>query len=368
MARILCTVTNDLSQDQRMIRICSTLQAAGYEVTLVGRQRQNSLALRSHSFQQYRLPCYFDAGKFFYLEYNLRLLWYLWRNPVDIVNAVDLDTLLPAYLISRIRRGTTCVYDAHEYFTEVPEVTRRPAIQRIWSTLANWIIPQLEYAYTVGPALARIFSERYSTSFGVVRNVPVRRQAPEKRSPSSKVLLYQGMLNEGRGLETAIRAMKLLPEEFRLILVGSGDVEQELKQLAIEEQVDGRVEFTGFVTPDQLPSYTNQAWLGLNLLENTGLSYYYSLANKAFDYIQSNVPSVQMAYPEYVALQEEYGCFVLLDQLEPQELAEHILHLAANEAVYQQLVENNRAAAQDLCWEHEQQRLLDIYQEVAASR
>ena len=174
------------------------------------------------------------------------------------------------------------------------------------------------------------------------------------------------MLNEGRGLETAIRAMKLLPEDFRLILVGSGDVEQELKQLAIEEQVDGRVEFTGFVTPDQLPSYTNQAWLGLNLLENTGLSYYYSLANKAFDYIQSNVPSVQMAYPEYVALQEEYNCFVLLDQLEPLELAGRILQLAADQISYQQLIENNKAAAQDLCWENEQQRLLKIYQRVLA--
>lgn len=368
MARILCTVTNDLSQDQRMIRICSTLQSAGYEVVLVGRQRPNSLPLKNHNFQQHRIPCWFEAGKFFYLEYNLRLLWYLWRESAEIINAVDLDTLLPAYLISRLRKGTICVFDAHEYFTEVPEVTRRPMVQKAWSLLADWIIPQLKYAYTVGPALARIFTERYQTNFRVVRNVPVRRQMAARVASDQRIILYQGMLNEGRGLETAIRAMKFLSDDFRLLLVGSGDVEEELKKLSSEEQLEHRVEFAGFVSPEQLPAYTSQAWLGLNLLENTGLSYYYSLANKAFDYIQSGVPSVQMAFPEYQALQEEHHCFVLLHDLLPEALAALISELAEDEVSYESLVNNNKAAAALLSWEHEQRHLLDIYQQMATSR
>lgn len=364
MPTIICTVTNDLSQDQRMIRICSSLQAAGYEVMLVGRKRRQSLPLVERSFQQHRINCHFEAGKLFYLEFNLRLLKYLWQHPASIINSVDLDTLLPGYLVSRLRSKTQCVYDAHEYFTEVPEVTRRPLVQRIWSALANWVIPQLKYAYTVGPALARIFGERYGTPFTVVRNVPVRRPAPDRNEVQEGMLLYQGMLNEGRGLEVAIKAMKLLPAYFQLTLVGSGDVENELKALTAQEGLTDRVHFTGFIQPDELPKYTRQAWLGLNLLENTGLSYYYSLANKAFDYIQSHCPSVQMAFPEYAALQEEYGCFMLLEALEPSALAQLILGVANDPAAYRTLVARNAEAAEQLCWENEERELFHLYQQV----
>ncbi|RMF04386.1 MAG: glycosyltransferase, partial [Bacteroidetes bacterium] len=102
--RITCTVTNDLSHDQRMIRICSSLQAAGHEVCLVGRRLPHSPALVPRSFRQHRLPCWFRRGKLFYLEFQLRLLIYLLRHPPEVINAIDLDTLLPAYLLSRWRQ------------------------------------------------------------------------------------------------------------------------------------------------------------------------------------------------------------------------------------------------------------------------
>ncbi|MEO0726238.1 MAG: glycosyltransferase [Bacteroidota bacterium] len=364
MSSIICTVTNDLAQDQRMIRICSSLQAAGYDVTLVGRLRKNSRPLVERSFDQRRLNCWFDRGKFFYLEYNLRLLWFLWRHSANVINSVDLDTLLPGYLISRLRKGTICVYDAHEYFTEVPEVTRRPAVQRIWSFLADWIIPQLKYAYTVGPALAKLFTERYRTPFAVIRNVPIRQKTVERQIGEERIILYQGMLNEGRGLETMIAAMSLLPEQYRLLLVGSGDVEAQLRDMAKNYKLEGRTQFTGFVRPDELPSFTNQAWLGLNLLENTGLSYYYSLANKAFDYIQAGVPSIQMDFPEYRALQEEYNCFLLLENLSAEALAQLILQADGAEATYQQLAQNCQLAATKLNWDVEEQILLAFYQQI----
>ena len=350
-----------------MIRICSSLQAAGHEVTLVGRLRRNSLELVDRPFKQDRIFCWFERGKFFYLEYNLRLLYYLWRHSAHVVNAIDLDTLLPGYLLSRLRQQTVCVYDAHEYFTEVPEVTRRPLVRRIWSTLADWIIPQLNYAYTVGPALAELFTERYGTPFEVIRNVPIPRTPKVRPDTVERIILYQGMLNEGRGLETAVEAMELLPSEFKLVLVGSGDVEAELRQMVEQRHLQARVQFTGFVRPDELPKYTNEAWLGLNLLENTGLSYYYSLANKAFDYIQAGLPSVQMDFPEYRALHEEYGCFLLLERLEPSDLAHLILEIVASTTTYDQLVQNNLKAAQQLNWDSEEQQLLDFYQRVLSS-
>jgi len=361
MSTIICTVTNDLSQDQRMIRICSSLQAAGYQVTLVGRQLPHSLPLVAQPFQQHRLRCRFHAGKLFYLEYNLRLLYYLYRQQATIINAVDLDTLLPAYLMSRLR-GAVCVYDAHEYFTEVPEVIRRPRVQRLWSALADWIIPSLQHAYTVAPALAELMSERYGTPFAVVRNVPYRQTAPAERIVSpEKIIFYQGVLNEGRGLEAAILAIQQLPPTCILHIAGTGDLETKLHQLVQDHQLQDRVRFLGFVPPAQLPALTEKAWLGLNLLENTGLSYYYSLANKTFDYIQAGVPALHMDFPEYRALHDQYDTFELLADLEVDTIASAIQALINNPDRYLELQQNNLQSAKFLTWEEEEKELLAIY-------
>ena len=77
MQHIVFTVTTDLSYDQRMIKICSSLAKAGYEVTLVGRKRRSSIAIVPTTYKQKRLFCFFDKGKLFYAEYNLRLFFYL---------------------------------------------------------------------------------------------------------------------------------------------------------------------------------------------------------------------------------------------------------------------------------------------------
>ena len=106
MPHIICTVSNDLSYDQRMQRICRSLSGAGYDVTLVGRQKPASPALRPETYRQVRLPCRHGKGKLFYLEYNWLLLKFLLAEPFDIVCAVELDTLLPAFLAGR-HRGKT---------------------------------------------------------------------------------------------------------------------------------------------------------------------------------------------------------------------------------------------------------------------
>jgi hypothetical protein len=101
--KIICTVTNDLNYDQRMIRICTSLVNAGYDVELVGRLRKHSLPVTERNYKQTRLRCFFNKGKFFYLEYNIRLFFFLVFRNADVFSAVDLDTLLANTLASRIR-------------------------------------------------------------------------------------------------------------------------------------------------------------------------------------------------------------------------------------------------------------------------
>ena len=349
-----------------MQRICGSLAAAGYRVQLVGWQRPASPPLLPQPYQQHRLRGWFQKGKLFYLEYNLRLLFYLLGQRAAAWCACDLDTALPMWLRARLS-GQPLVYDAHELFTEVPEVVARPAVQRLWRWVEGFVVPRAQLAYTVGPALAQVFAQRYGRPFGVVRNVS-RFEGPPAPPDAGSYILYQGALNMGRGLEQLLEAMPLVAG--RLVLCGEGDLSAELRARAgrLGLRASGKVEFRGFVLPAALREVTRQAALGLNLLENTGLSYYYSLANKFFDYVHAGIPQVLIDFPEYRALNAEFDVAELVPDLQPATLAAALNRLlpGGDAARYQHLAASCRRAAPLLSWQHEERELRRLWGGVVA--
>jgi glycosyltransferase involved in cell wall biosynthesis len=365
---LLFAVTTDLCYDQRMQRICGSLAAAGYRVKLVGWQRPASPPLTPQPYEQHRLRGWFQHGKLFYAEYNLRLFLYLLTQKAAAWCAADLDTALPVWLRARLG-GQPLVYDAHELFTEVPEVVARPAVQRVWRWVEGFIVPRARLAYTVGPALARVFEQRYGRPFGVVRNVSRLRDevlppAPAAAPPGGYIL-YQGALNMGRGLEALIDAMPQVAG--RLVICGEGDLSGALRARA--EQLgllaSGQVEFRGYVLPEALREVTRDASVGIMLLENIGLSYYYSLANKFFDYVHAGIPQVLIDFPEYRALNDEFDVAELVADLQPATLAAALNRLLRDEpARYRYLAANCRRARPRLSWQHEEKVLLRLYDEL----
>lgn len=361
MKKIYLTVTNDLSYDQRMIRICTTLAEEGYAICLVGRLRSFSKPLLEQNFQQKRLSCFFDKGKLFYIEYNIRLFLFLLWNRFDAVCSIDLDTILAGYYACKIK-GKTCIYDAHEYFTEVPEVVQRPKTKKIWEWVAQHTIPNIEYAYTVCESLQGVFKERYRTDFGLIRNVPFQQKDLSPILPFQQpfILLYQGVLNDGRGLEEMITAMQEL-KGVEFWLAGEGDCSQQLRALTQKLQLEDVVKFLGYVQPHELKNITTQAHLGINLLQNKGLNYYYSLANKFFDYIQAQKPSLNMNFPEYAAITKQYPVGLLLDDLETATIVQTIQKILHNPQLYSQLQANCQQAREVFVWEKEKLKLIEFY-------
>ena len=374
--RLLFAVTTDLCFDQRMQRICGSLAAAGYRVQLVGWQRPASPPLLAQPYGQHRLRGWFQHGKLFYLEYNLRLLLYLLGQRAAAWCACDLDTALPMWLRARLG-GQPFAYDAHELFTEVPEVVARPAVQRAWRWVEGFVVPRARLAYTVGPALARVFEARYGRPFGVVRNVSRWRgdesaaataTPPPAGDDHAGYILYQGALNAGRGLESLLDAMPQVAG--RLVICGEGDRSAALREraaklglLTTRSYPEGQVEFRGFVLPDALREVTRRAAVGVMLLENIGLSYYYSLANKFFDYVHAGIPQVLIDFPEYRTLNEQFDVAELVADLAPATLAAALNRLLPGGAPgrYQHLAANCRRAAPQLSWQHEERELLALW-------
>lgn len=358
--RIVFTVTNDLTYDQRMIRICDSLAEGGFEVRLVGRKLPGSAPLKDRKYKQKRLTCFFTKGKLFYLEYNIRLFFYLLFTGAEIYGSIDTDTLLPNTLVCLIK-SRKLTFDAHEYFTEVPEVHNRIFTRTIWKVVENLCMPVTSLRYTVSDSLATIFSDNMKREFHVIRNVPTSLTdviSKEWSATKKPILFYQGDLNEGRGLETVINSMRKLDAEFHV--AGEGPLKSKLEELIQENGVADKVKLLGYIMPEDLKLLTSKATIGINLLENKGKSYYYSLSNKFFNYIHAEVPQVCANFPEYIRINEKHNIALLTD-LNEENVTHALQTLLTNKALYNELKNNCRSAAIEYNWENEQQKLLTLY-------
>jgi glycosyltransferase involved in cell wall biosynthesis len=393
MKKIIFTVTNDLTYDRRMLRICTSLAKAGYEVLLVGRMMPNSQVFENQCFKSKRFNLIFNKGKFFYLEYNIRLFIWLLSQRFDIICAIDLDTILPCFLAHILRGGKKMVYDAHELFTEVPEVIRRPTVRKIWLGLERFVVPKLQHCYTVSQSVADEFERRYGVKFELIRNLPKRianvasasaepvvsdlsepvktasavvninktdKSVETSSAEAEATILYQGSLNEGRGLETTIEAMHDIDNAV-LWLAGEGDLSEILRGMVKAQKLERKVKFLGYILPEKLPAITAQAHIGIQMSEDKGLSYQLSLSNKFLDYIQAGVPQICTRFVEYERLNEQYHIAILIDKTDKHLLTQAVNRLLNNKTEYEKIKNNCLRAAEKLCWEEEEKRLIAFY-------
>jgi glycosyltransferase involved in cell wall biosynthesis len=355
--KIILTVINDLNYDQRMIRICTSLSQAGYDVTLVGRSHAKSSPLQDRPFRQKRLPIGPAQGKMMYFLFWIKLFFYLLGKKADAICAIDLDTILPVYFASLLK-GSKRVYDAHELFTEMQEVVTRPREKRMWDAIEKFSVPRFPAGYTIGECYADVFHEKYGVRYEVVRNATILRplEIPEKEE---KLILYQGAVNVGRCFEFLIPAMKNV--NAPLIICGEGNFFDEAVALSKKHGLEHKITFKGYVPPEQLKAYTIKAWVGITLFESVGPSNRLSMANRFFDYMHSGVPQLCMAYPEYEKVNAQYEIASLIEEPTVENITRSLNRLVEDDA-YHNLLQNNalRARAQ-YCWQEEEKRLVQVY-------
>lgn len=360
MKTIYFTVTNDLTYDQRMQRICNSLAENGYAVVLVGRRLSSSSPITERKFKQQRIRCWFNKGKKFYAEYNIRLFLFLLFKKMDAICAIDLDTILPCLYISRLKRIIR-IYDAHELFTELKEVIDRPAILKVWTKVEKKTVPQFKWGYTVSESIAEEFHRRYKVNYKTIRNLPVLKEL-DKSAQQEKFILYQGAVNEGRGFEYLIPAMQWI--NTKLIICGDGNFMEQLKKLIKDYNVADKIELKGMLPPEQLWIIAQKATIGIALAEREGLNQYLALPNKFLDYMHAALPQLTMNYPEYQKINDEFQIAILLDELIPEKIAAEINNLLANDVLRINLKENAMKARKKYNWQTEEKALLAFYQTI----
>ncbi len=373
---IILSVTNDLVTDRRVDKVIKSLQTLGFQIILIGRKLKNSKTINRRKYKTIRMRLLFNKGILFYGEYNIRLFFLLIFKRVNILLANDLDTLLAnylAYIFKKyiFRQKVFLIYDSHEYFTEVPELNGRTFAKNAWLFIEKIILPKIKYAYTVCQSIADEYQNKYGIEMQIIRNFPLcidknfeniarqKARALKQSFNNRKIILYQGALNIGRGLEEAVLSMQFVKHAV-LLIIGEGDIEKELKNIVHEYKLNKKVYFTGKIPLEELNSFTKIADIGLVLQKDLSLSYRYVLPNRLFDYLQAEVPVLASRLPEIEQVVNKTKSGILIEQITPQLIAEKINYLLDSPQILNNFKENARKVKNEYCWEKEEIKLKNI--------
>ena len=297
---IRVVVISDLETDQRVRKTCETLVKAGYSVQLTGRKGTRSGPLVPTSYPRNRVGAWFHKNIPFFAEFQCRLLFSLLKGPVDLIYANDLDSLPAAWLAAQWRR-VPLVYDSHEFYTGMPELSDSPLKRRIWRSLEAFLVPRTQGRLTVNASIAHLLQEQYGKEFSVLRNLPMTQSLAEPPPTKTRnelgwpqdafiMILQGGGINMQRGAEEAIASLTHLPEHVYLATIGSGDIYHTLPDLAESLGVRNRLLWHQRMPYQELLTCTRLCQLGLSLDKPLSINYKLSLPNKIFDYMQAGIP------------------------------------------------------------------------------
>jgi glycosyltransferase involved in cell wall biosynthesis len=365
--RVAFSVTNCICYDQRVQKIAGTVSSLDCEIMIIGRHLGNCCDSNSVPFRTKRFKMIFRRGFLFYKFINIRLFFFLLFHRFDILVANDLDTLLPNFLISKLKR-LPLVYDAHEYFTGVPELQNRPFVKWVWTTIERNLFPHLKSVITVSDSIAVQYEKQYGTKPVVVRNC-ARLSGEIKLFSRSELgvpedylllILQGGGINIDRGGEELIEAVSTLENVF-LIIAGSGDVIEILKEKSIALNVFDRIRFIPKLPWEELMRYTKSADAGLTLDKDTNLNYHFSLPNKLFDYLSAGIPVIAGNLLEVKKILEERNCGIIIRSITPEEIRKAVIKLRDDRALLNKMRQNAVTAFESLNWEKESEKIIEFY-------
>lgn len=363
--KVIVSVTNDLSFDQRVHKMCSTIHNMGFEVELVGRVLPKSKPL-SREYKTQRLKLFFKKGVLFYAFFNIRLFFLLLVKKADIYHSNDLDTLLPNYLVSKIKQKPL-IYDSHEYFLGVPEIQGRFA-KKIWGIIESSIFPKLKYIITVNNSIAELYKIDYKKELYVVRNLPLKQIVKKNKTrkdlnmPSNKkIVILQGAgINVDRGAEELLEAISM-SDKFMLYIVGTGDVIESLKERSKNNDLKNKVVFVDRVPYEEMLQYTMNSDIGVTLDKDTNINYKFSLPNKVFDYMKSGVPILASNLKEVSNIITTYNVGLIIENHKPKTILKGLNKILQDEHNVKKFSKNGLKYSQELNWEKEVEKIKNIY-------
>lgn len=283
----------------------------------------------------------------------------------DIYHANDINTLPQTIINAKIFRRKKLIYDSHEI-----QISRTGYNSTLYYFLEKYFLKYVDTYIHENDKRAHFVEKVYGIKPKVIHNYPICYDVNHINKvnlhellaidESEPILLYQGGIQQDRGLENLIQAVSLL-EQGTLVLIGDGRLKQTLLTLTEQLNLTDRVKFLDKVYMDNLKCYTVSATIGLQVLQNTCMNHYLASSNKLFEYIMAEVPIVACSFPEIAKVVDAWDVGEIVDSHNVQSIRLGIERLLNNNERHQTCKINCRNAKMVYNWEQEKNKFLKLY-------
>ena len=369
--KIISLLVTNFKNDNRVYRMAKTLSQSGFPTTVVAwkkgdvpeKENFNGVEVERvlvSSDRRKRLNLIMGAIQYF--EFALRVVSRY--RKVDVWHCNDYEAFFIGVLAKILRPKLKLVYDCHEL--ESHRNGKGAFMRFAIRTLEKLFIPWTELVITVSPSIQEFYKRKYNLpSVALIRNLPNEMQVVHSNTlreklrleKSQMIFLYQGMLGKGRGIEVLLNAFETRKSSDAVIVfMGFGALKEQIEGYASRSE---NIFFVPAVSYAEIPLYTGSADVGVNSVEPTCLSYKYSLPNKLFEYIQSEIPVLTNALPDCAALVCEFKVGRVIPSWNEESINEVV-----NEMLKEDLSDYNehlKSAKKFLNWEVEEQVLISAY-------
>lgn len=365
--KVLITFLGNIDYDTRCYNLYNTLSSEGFDVEFIGfdwlTENFTSVKGKKTVHKLSKKP----LSLFFYFKFYSLLKLHLLSKKFDIIFAEDLYCLPACAIIGKLKKAKI-IYDCRELFGFLAGLKNKKVVQKFWSSIEKLFIKKADLVITTGEMDSEFIRNHYKIKNDlVVRNFPLYKKSDSpfdyhealNIEKSKKVLLYQGVVLHGRGLKMIFNFLQST-NDFVLVVAGGGDMLSYYKDLTEKLHITDKVFFIGKIPQDKLINYTAGAWLGLALIENISLSYYFALPNKLFEYIMAEIPVIATDLPQMKKIIDEYQVGLTVRENNIEQLKHALNKLKSDVSYYNQLKENCRIVSQKLNWENEIKNLLNL--------
>ncbi len=306
---------------------------------------------------------------FFYLTYFISQLKSAFNINADIYLASDFFSL-PALFISAKLHKKKILYDSREIFTELPFHENKPFVKKIIKLIESYLIKRVDDVFVTGEMDAVYLQKIYNiTNFNLQRNLPLLKNEIHKINlyekysipENSMIILYQGIVIKGRGIEIYFDAIKKMKDLF-LIILGSGEHLEYYKTLSEKQGISRQTMFAGKVQQNEILNYTSGAFAGLSVIDNVSINNYYALPNKLFEYLMAGLPVIVNNLPQMKKIVSDFGIGEVMKEPDGNNLVDILMKWKNDKTLYNKLKNNCVKASGELNWEKEFAKNQNLFQ------
>ncbi|BDZ69005.1 glycosyltransferase family 4 protein [Methanobacterium ferruginis] len=364
MLKVLLIRTNPVSPEPKVEKEAYALGKNGFDVEILAWDRNtDNMSFQDKGFYKIRrFKLKASYGKptvmlklFIWLIYEF---FYLMRADVDIFHAIDLDTLLPAVMASKIR-DKPLVYDCSDFYADsfpqaTPMIIRKifAKIEIFFSKFANFVIL---------PEESRIEQFRNELSdFIIINNTPmeinIKRNCKQNKAFT---LFYAGIIHRDRAIEKVLEVIKNI-DNVELIIagyeIGSGNLIKHINSI-------DNVTFLGKIPYHEVIRRTIESDLTFAFYDPKIPNHKYASPNKLFEAMMCGRPIITNYGTLMAKTVMEENCGVLVHYDNIYEIEDIITKLKLDMKLRISLGENGlRAYRTKYNWKIMEERLVQAYQ------